>query len=123
MGRTRKQIDETNVELVRDYFRRKMATDEVGSLLVADAKLGIKALEKVLANGTLNQWNDWADKYLSELGRKTLWGALRGRSYRKDNPRNELNKSVADQVRAITKEDDINAAVLALIQAHLRKRK
>lgn len=122
MGRVRKQIDDINMALVRDYFQRKIATGELDTLLSKDVHAGLKALEKVIIADTVEQWNDWADRYLSEQGRKTLWGALRGRSYRKENPRNELTKSVADQLREVTNEDDINAAVMVLIQGKIKQK-
>lgn len=117
MAKARKKISAKHIPLVRDYFRRKLATGDILPMLEeGQREKGRAALDAVLKEGSVQGWNTWADQYLSPAGRKTLWGALRGRSYREKNPRNELSKKVADQVRSKTGLDDVNDAVKTLLK-------
>lgn len=117
MGRKSRPIEAKHITKLSDYFGKKYAARELDNMVEGSPSEAHKALSDVIDAQSAEVWNEWADTYLSAEGRRLMWGALRGRKYRKENPRNELTKTVADQLRNVTQMDDINEAVLSLLNS------
>ena len=123
MGRL-KQVEPEHLGFLRTYFSKKLVDGSLSELL-SDPSLSegaAEALRHALAEGTMAGLNGWFDRYLSLAGRRAVWAAFRNVRYRKKSPLADqvLRKSVVREVMDWAEAqgiDDLNAAVLALLEA------